>query len=78
MTGLADDVDGSKDTPNANVDPDAKEIAFWSSIEAFLASPSSDSTATAAAEGTGAVEGEDGFAQLWGKGLWRRPMLDPP
>ena len=69
MTGLLDDVDGRKGTPNANVDPDAKEMAaFWSSIEAFLASSSSDSTATATAEGTSATEGEDGFAQLWGKG----------
>jgi len=51
------------------VDPDAKEMAaFWSSIEAFLASSSSDSTATATAEGTGAMEGEDGSAELWGKG----------
>ena len=57
MTGLADDVDGSKDTPNANVDPDAKEmVAFWPSMEAFLASSSSDSTATATAKGTGAME----------------------
>jgi hypothetical protein len=63
--GLVDDVDGSKDTPNANLDPDAKEMAsFWSYIEAHLAS-SSDSTATAT-EGTGAIEGEGGFAQLWG------------
>ncbi|KAF8502250.1 hypothetical protein F5888DRAFT_1800729 [Russula emetica] len=38
MTSLADD---------GNVDPDAKELAaFWSSIEAFLASSSSDSTAS--------------------------------
>jgi hypothetical protein len=60
-TGLADDGNGSKGT--ANVDADAKEMdAFWSSLEAFLASSSN-----ATAEGTGTGEGEDGFAQLWGQ-----------
>lgn len=52
-----DDVGGSKDTSNTNVDPDSKEMAtFWSSIEGFFASSSS---------GAGSLEGEeDGFAEL--------------
>ena len=49
---MAGDVDGGIDTQNANVDPDAKEMAtYWSSIEAFVTSSSSDSIATATAEG---------------------------
>jgi hypothetical protein len=66
---LANDVHDSKEVANANVDPDAKEMAaFWSSVEAFLASASSESTTTVTTEDTGAGEGEDSFAQLWGKG----------
>jgi hypothetical protein len=42
LTGLSfDDVDAGKDTANAKVDVDAKEMAaFCSSIEAFLTSSS--------------------------------------
>jgi hypothetical protein len=55
---------GGKDV--VDVDADAAEMAaFWSSIEALLASSSSP---TAVAEGAGtSTGGEDEFAQLFGK-----------
>lgn len=65
----ADDVDGTVTKTRTRQmqcgsAPEAKIGCFLVLIEAFFASSSSESTATAIAEGTVALKGDDGFVEL--------------